>query len=143
MDTELENLVNEVRLLFHKCTQLGEQLHSARPVTIAMRGVLELLTREGPASVPAIATQRNVSRQHIQVLVNDLVALGLVRLGDNPSHKRSKLVAITGKGERLFAAMRKREAKVFESAMRRLAVGRLRQATQTLRDVSDALEAAV
>jgi len=140
MDTELETLLNEVRLLFHQCTRIGEEIHSGRPVTIAMRAVLEFLDRNGPTSVPAIARRRHVSRQHIQVLVNELVELGLARLEDNPGHRRSKLVAITGKGKRLFGAMRRRERDVFENAMRGLKVSRLRQAVQTLREVGEALE---
>ncbi|MCA8978153.1 MAG: MarR family transcriptional regulator, partial [Planctomycetes bacterium] len=117
MSSELEALINEVRLLFNQCSRLAEDLHSELPVTVAMRAVLEFVTGNGPTTVPGIARSRRVSRQHIQVLVNDLIDHGLVRMEANPGHKRSLLVTLTAKGRRTFEAMRQRERRLLRAAM--------------------------
>lgn len=136
----LEAFLDQVRLLFHQAVGLASHLHGDEEVTVAMRAVLEYLANRGPTSVPAIARSRRVSRQHIQVLVNELVEADLVRLEDNPAHKRSKLVALRPRGKRLFERMRKRERVVLERAMSRLGTERVKQGTRILRDVRAALE---
>jgi DNA-binding MarR family transcriptional regulator len=68
-------------------------------MTLGMRAALELLLVGGPATVPRIARSRGVTRQHVQALVNGLLAQGLVALRPNPAHKRSPLVALSPAGE--------------------------------------------
>jgi len=71
----------------------------------AQRAVLEFLDRGGTQTVPEIARQRSVTRQHIQVSVNALLTAGWVEDRPNPAHRRSPLIAITASGrERLRAA---------------------------------------
>jgi DNA-binding MarR family transcriptional regulator len=70
-------------------------------------GVLRLLVKEGPQTVPEMARSRPVSRQHIQSLCNTLETQGLVEFVDNPKHKKSKLVRATKKGRDRFQSMRK------------------------------------
>lgn len=65
-------------------------------------------------SVPQLARARPVSRQHIQALVNPLVAEGLVELGENPAHKRSKFVDLTDQGRQLAENMLRRESELLE-----------------------------
>jgi len=82
-------------------------------------GLLRSLVRDGPMTVPDIARSRPVARQHIQKLVNELAADGLVELIDNPAHKRSRLVRITAKGRTHYDAMTGR----ISALMRDLAAG--------------------
>ncbi len=69
-------------------------------------GVLHTLVREGPCTVPQIARMRPVARQHIQVLANELAGEGLITFEDNPAHKRSKLLVLTGKGAERHAEIK-------------------------------------
>lgn len=70
-------------------------------------GVLRMLVKDGPQTVPDMARSRPVSRQHIQTIIGALEAEGTVELIDNPKHKRSKLVRVTKKGRARFETMRK------------------------------------
>src|SRR5215203_1468558 len=112
-----ERLAREVRLAFHELRAAAEALqHDPEGLTAGHRGVLESLTRDGPRTVPALARARPVSRQHIQVLVNRLLELGLVETRQNPAHERSSLVALTPAGARRFEAMHRRERQAFDGA---------------------------
>ncbi|MEZ5960856.1 MAG: MarR family transcriptional regulator [Hyphomonadaceae bacterium] len=70
-------------------------------------GILRMLVRDGPQTVPEMARSRPVSRQHCQTIANALEAQGLVEFIDNPKHKKSKLVRATKKGRDRFQSMRK------------------------------------
>jgi DNA-binding MarR family transcriptional regulator len=87
-----------------------------------------------------MARARPVSRQHIQSLVDRLAAEGHVELAENPAHKRSHLVRLTGKGKVLVDAMNRREGMI----LTRLKIGipeeDLRTAAATLRAVRELLE---
>lgn len=113
-----EPLSRAVRSLFHKMGAAVSRLHEGSGITGGMRAVLESVIEGGPQTVPEIARARPVSRQHIQALVNDLLAAGYVEYRDNPAHRRSKLVAPTRQGEAAFAALRARET----AALSRLSV---------------------
>jgi DNA-binding MarR family transcriptional regulator len=102
-------LLDQVRLLFHQAAQAAEELHAGEQVTVGMRAVLEALRRGGPATVPDLARRRHVSRQHIQTLVNDLLAKGLVAAEGNPAHRRSPLYALTADGARTIRRITDRE----------------------------------
>ena len=139
MNEDIEDLVNEVRLLFHQFVQAGERLHEDETVTIAMRAVLEYLVRNGSSTVPDIARSRHVSRQHIQTLVNALVEVDAVELAENPAHKRSSLVVLTSDGKRTIDRMRKREARFFAKTDFGVSQTEMRKAVRTLRSVRNAL----
>jgi DNA-binding MarR family transcriptional regulator len=132
---ELESLVNEVRLLWNLLVQRGSDLHAAETVTVGMRAVLEALLREGPSTVPAIARRRNVTRQHVQMLVNALLERGLVTLSPNPSHRRSSLVTLTRQGGATIRRMKRREERLFERTASRVSPEQMRQAGAILAGV--------
>ena len=136
----VENLLNEVRLTFHRAVQLAEELHGREPITVGQRAVLEFVQRNGPTAVPAIARSRHVTRQHIQALVNGLIEEKLVELRPNPSHLRSLLVSLTPAGERTIARIRKREAEHLALADFGASRTDIERAARTLRAVREALE---
>src|SRR5512133_2203110 len=109
MALQLDELLDEVRLLWHVMVQAAERLHEDEPITLGMRGVLEFLARSGPTAVPDIARSRHVTRQHVQGLVNDLLELRLVSLDDNPAHRRSALVRLAPEGQKAIDRMKRRE----------------------------------
>ena len=132
MKGAVQTLLDEVRMLFHRAGQVAEELHADEPVSLGMRAVLELLHRDGPASVPQIARRRFVTRQHIQALVNGLREEGLVALGKNPAHRRSALVKLTPAGRQLIERIMKREAHLYSSTDFGLGAETVRQAARTL-----------
>lgn len=107
-------LTGAVRAVFNRLKALGDELHGDLEVTTAMRAVMETLSASGPMTVPKIAELKGVTRQHIQLLADALVAAGLAAVKDNPAHRRSSLIALTEKGKRIFTKMRAREAPVVE-----------------------------
>ena len=134
-----EELFGETRLLFHGLKQWAETLHPELGVTVAMRGVLELLLLGGAATVPEMARARGVSRQHIQQQVDALLERGLVERQDNPAHKRSSMLALTDKGRALIQNMRADEL----NALSRLQVGVSDNAMQEAAQVLSAWRAAL
>ena len=106
-------LTQAARRLFHMLGHAATTLHWDIKISAGMRAVLESVIQGGPQTVPQMARIRPVSRQHIQGLVNELLAGGWVAYADNPAHKRSKLVVPTPHGEQVFKAMRARENAAF------------------------------
>jgi DNA-binding MarR family transcriptional regulator len=94
-----------IRRLFRAMGQRANEALSDRGLTAADRAVLEFLSAADALTVPAIAARYQVSRQHIQVTVNELVAKGLLTTRKNPEHKRSLLITLTARGRKLFASI--------------------------------------
>lgn len=127
-----EQLFEETRLLFHALKEWVETLHEGPGLSTAMRGVLELLLRGGPMTVPDMARARGVSRQHIQQQVDALLESELVARSANPAHRRSPRITLSDRGRALIQNMRARE----QNAISRLQVGvsdhAVEEATQVL-----------
>ena len=141
VDKSLEELIDEVRLLWNALVQRGERLHAGEELSMGRRAVLEFLAKNGPATVPEIARRRRVSRQHIQALVNPLLDAALVAAAANPAHRRSVLLRLTGAGERKLERMKRREALFVRRADPPLAEVELHRAAETLRTLRSSLEA--
>jgi DNA-binding MarR family transcriptional regulator len=137
---QLNDLMKAVRGCFQRLKSLGEQLHSGASITIAMRAVLETLVEDGPRTVPQIARSKAVTRQHIQVIVDGLLAQKLVELDNNPAHRRSSIVVVTAKGAELFAEMRRREQRALTSIGRKLVRADAEPALRLLRDLNTQLD---
>lgn len=136
----LDELIDEVRLLWNALVQRADALHRGSGVTVAMRAVLEYLARNGPTAVPAIARARRVSRQHIQAIANALLERSLVALDDNPAHRRSPLLRLTPKGERAIARMQSREANALSGAPAAVGEKEIARTARTLRAIRRAIE---
>jgi DNA-binding MarR family transcriptional regulator len=133
-----EALTREVRLTFHQLRAAAETLAANEDgLTAAHRGVLESLQHGGPRTVPALARSRPVSRQHIQTLVNRLLALNLVETQANPAHRRSPLVRLTAAGKKRFDQMQRRERRAVERSKLPVSEARLREAAETLRTLRE------
>jgi len=78
-------------------------------VSTGVRAVLEWVQVAGPATVPAVARSIATSRQFVQRMVNEAVDRGLVEMGDNPTHKRSRLVVLTPEGRAVIDRITARE----------------------------------
>jgi len=103
-------LIQGVTRLHQALDAAGKSLLRGKGLSLAQRGIMESLWRDGPSPVPALARTRPVSRQHVQGLVDALIEAGLVEARPNPAHRRSNLIALTAKGETTYGVIRWREA---------------------------------
>jgi DNA-binding MarR family transcriptional regulator len=133
----VEQLINEVRLLYQSLVQIGEAIHADSKVSMGMRAVLEYLDRNGDATVPHLARARRVTRQRIQTLVNPLLGMELAESISNPASKRSPLIRLTKTGAQTILEMRRREGREMQVAVSET---RILQASQTLAELRSALE---
>lgn len=104
-----------IRRLFRAMAQVADGYLKAHGLSAADRAVLEFLYPEEALSVPEIASRYQVTRQHVQVTVNDLLQDGFLETRPNPRHKRSPLIALTRVGRDLFAKIRQIEAEYVDA----------------------------
>ncbi len=129
---KVEAVTRQIRACFNRLKTLADALHHDLGVTAAMRAVMEALYEGGEQTVPQIARSKSVTRQHIQVLVNNLLEPGIVVTRANPDDMRSPLVTLTKKGRAAFKRMRQREEAVLVELTRALASCDLDAALVTL-----------
>jgi DNA-binding MarR family transcriptional regulator len=91
-----------VRRLFRAMAQVSEASLQDAGITVSQRAVLEFLYPDQELTVPQVAERYAVSRQHVQVTVNSLAQSGLLQSKENPRHKRSPLLRLSGPGRELF-----------------------------------------
>ncbi|MDH4278365.1 MAG: MarR family transcriptional regulator [Acidimicrobiia bacterium] len=138
----MTELIDEVRLLYNQFMELLDDLHRDVGLTPSQRAVLEHL-RRGEITVPSLARERGVTRQHIQSVVNDLVDLGLAETSDNPAHKRSPLIGLTPEGDRAIAAAIAREQQFMRTHLGDLDEREVRAAARTLSQFRSACAAGI
>jgi DNA-binding MarR family transcriptional regulator len=136
----LLRLFEEIPATFHRLKAVAASLHGLNASSAGRRGILRSLDSMGPQSVPQLARARPVSRQHIQVLVNELLKDCLVATEENPAHRKSPLLRLTAKGRRQLLAIQEREAKLLARARFELAASDIDRATETIRFVRSFLE---
>lgn len=92
-------LVVQVARLGGQFTAKGEELAVLGGQTLARWVVLDA-AEDGPASVAQIARRLGMARQSVQRVADLLVRDGLAGYGDNPDHRRAKLLTPTARGRR-------------------------------------------
>ena len=136
----LTALIDAIRLAFNQMRASADAAHADLGVTAAMRAVLERLARGGPQTVPDMARARNVSRQHIQKIVDGLGEVNLIDLKANPAHKRSPLIMLSANGRKLFKTIEKREIAILADIGKDLEDRDLTAATDTLKALTGAFQ---
>jgi DNA-binding MarR family transcriptional regulator len=105
----IPDLIFTMAMTFFRMRTIGQRGGAVTSWGGGTWGFLRTVVQMGPLTVPEIARIRPVARQHMQRMADEAVADGLVEFIDNPAHKRSKLIRITGKGlkehDRLKARM--------------------------------------
>jgi len=101
-----------VRRLFRALAQHADDYLQEYGLSAADRAVMEFLHPDKELTVPAIAEQYDVSRQHVQVTVNRLLEKGVIGTVPNPRHKRSSLVLLTEAGREVFSGIRRQESSI-------------------------------
>jgi len=115
-----EAITRRIRECCYHLDALDDALRQDAGITAAMRAVLETLHEHGAQTVPQIARMKKVTRQHIQVLADKLLAGKLLSSQDNPKDRRSPLLRLTEHGEAVFERMREREVGVLTEMSRAL-----------------------
>ena len=108
---DLAPLLGRIPRLYSLLKALGEELHAEIGVSPGMRVVMAALNFGGGRTVPDIARERAVSRQHIQSVINELLAANLVTPIRNPSHRRSHHFVLTDEGQRRLRTIGEHEAR--------------------------------
>ena len=143
-DAERQAAVDELTLttalLYFRMRKAAEEMLDDGAQSAGRRSILKSLSSSGPQTVPQMARLRAVSRQHIQKLVNGLMADELVELIENPAHKRSRLVRITNAGKTVAEATAEREASILPELSRGIALDDIQTATSVLKRLKAAFE---
>lgn len=129
---KVEAIILKIRECFNRLEALDDTLRKDAAITAAMRAVMESLSEGSTQTVPQIARSRKVTRQHIQVLADRLIAAGLAATHDNPGDRRSPLLRLTKQGEVIVERLRQREAGALADLSRALKECDLDGALKTL-----------
>ena len=128
-----------IRRLFRALSQKSSENLEGLGISVAERAVMEFLYPEKMLSVPEIAEQYNVSRQHIQVTVNSLLESGLVVTKENPRHKRSPLIMLNAEGRELFRTVLKKDEEVIFLLFSDISEDKVQITRQTLQSLLNEL----
>jgi DNA-binding MarR family transcriptional regulator len=138
--TALASVVNQTWAFFMRLTVAISQLYGYTNLLRGRRSVLGILYNRGFHTVPQLARSLNASRQHVQTIVNELAAEGLVRLILNPHHKRSRLVRLTKKGKDITDDMYRREAEILLGLNVEVSEREMLDAVGVLRSLSESFQ---
>lgn len=139
MHPPIYELILEVRAAFRALRVFSDQMNEARGITATRRAVIEYLADHGQATVPQIAEAKAVTRQHIQVVADELAAQGLAGWANNPAHQRSRLLGLSDRGAAVFADIRREEAAYLERLGQALDDASIAAGRQVLQDLRLAL----
>lgn len=102
-------LIYEVLRLHGRLIAAGDALMADLGLSSARWQVLgTVAAAPRPLTVPDLARILGQSRQSLQRLVNEMADDGLLRLADNPAHRRSPHVEPTDEGRRLHGEVETR-----------------------------------
>jgi DNA-binding MarR family transcriptional regulator len=139
-ETKIAQLIWQTRRLFQRLASESNDLLAAYDMTASQRAVLEFLSHNEPETLANIARAHDVSRQHVQQIVNELLDKQLVRTIENPAHKRSFLVQRTDKGGQLFANIKSMENALFTKIARKFTGKDLQTCIDTLKSFNTLLQ---
>jgi DNA-binding MarR family transcriptional regulator len=95
-----------------------------------------------PKTVPVIAREMGLTRQSVQRNVDLLESEGIVEYLDNPAHRRSRLVALSTDGRKLYRRLQARQVRWATGLVDEMDVGAndIGKTLATLRRLRVALE---
>lgn len=102
-------LLLEVFRLNGRLVAEGDKLAAPFGLTSARWQVLGALS-DGALPVTGISGRMGLRRQSVQRLVDELVEDGMLELGENPRHRRAKLIRRTRRGSSAFRQVLKHQA---------------------------------
>jgi DNA-binding MarR family transcriptional regulator len=138
-----EELIAETFRLGGRLVAAGDALVGDLGITSARWLVLGGIAREAvPEPVSRIARNLGLSRQNVQRIVNELVTDRLVRLEENPHHKRARLVILTPRGRRVYEDAERRQTPWVNILASGLTADQIAAASRVLRTLRTRLETA-
>jgi DNA-binding MarR family transcriptional regulator len=138
---QLSQLIWQTRRIFQRLRSTSDEMLADSGINAGQRALLEFLYRQQQQTVPQIAREKSVSRQHIQAVVNELLQLGLITNEENPTHKRSPLIHLTNKGKKIFSATQKTELAILAKLEKKFSPKDLAISIITLATLDDYLSA--
>ena len=132
----LYDVLRHVRPLVLNSSRVVEAALRTEGLSVGPRAVLEILAEHGPATVPAIADRLDLARQGVQRHVNDLLAVGHVKTGPNPVHRRSFLVTLTPAGREVIDRVRADELRHLDTLAADCTRQEIATAAKVLRSLS-------
>ncbi|MFB7026212.1 MULTISPECIES: MarR family winged helix-turn-helix transcriptional regulator [unclassified Streptomyces] len=139
MPDEAALLIADVYEAAGALRRLGEETAAAEGLTQARWQLLSVVSEE-PLTAPQAARRLGVSRQNVQRVANDLVALGLADLAANPDHRASPLLTPTPAGEDALARVTARAGERHRSLFADLPDEEIRATRASLRRLLAALD---
>src|SRR5262245_16099478 len=133
----IADLVLEVAQFFFRLRAIGQRTGLITSWGGGAFGFMRSLALIGPLTVPLIAQMRPTSRQRMQRLADELASEGLVEFIDNPRHRRSKLVRLTGKGDARYRELNARFLAIASTMGADLSEADVRKTIEILRLLSD------
>src|SRR5262245_20891136 len=97
-DDVLIELIKEVRTNFHLLRKAVEVIHNRGEITAGVRGIIEVLFEGGAMTVPHMAKLKHVTRQNVQIIIDQMSHQGWVQAHPNPFHKTSLRYELTELG---------------------------------------------
>lgn len=107
---DLAPFVGRIPRLYSLLKAMRDGMHADVGVSSGMRSVMTSLSVDAGRTVPELAREQGVSRQHIQSVINELVLAGLATPLRHPSHRRSALFVLSDEGKRRLRVIAERES---------------------------------
>lgn len=136
---DLHDLFRNVFALHASLSSAMDSVHEHSGLRTPQVRVANRLSH-GPATVPHVATDLAVSRQYVQTVCNELQEQGLMEFVENPRHKRSKLVALTEKGQKALAQTRENEAALIQQSLPDICSQQVTEASTLLKELRERIE---
>ncbi len=133
----IADLMLEVAQCFFRIRAVGQRTGLITIWGGGAFGFMRSLALLGPLTVPQIAQMRPTSRQRMQRLADELAQEGLVEFIDNPSHRRSKLVRLTRKGDARYRELSARFLAIASTMGGELSEVDIRKTTEIVQRLSD------
>jgi len=130
---ELNRLILETRGFFHELEEVSRTILARHDLSPQERRLMMTLRKHRRCTVPQLARKSDVSRQYVQVTMNDLAKRGFVVFKDNPDHKRSRLLELTQQGEKRILEIMAREGEALQRVAAGMASDEVREAVEVLR----------
>lgn len=99
--TQLKDFIDTLSLLYRELQQHMGSVYNTQATPLQVE-LVNYIGEHPDSTVPQIAKARHTSRQNIQVVVNELLTLGILTKQVNPRHKRSYTYRLSRTGTELF-----------------------------------------
>lgn len=136
----LADLLKEIRINYQLLKKGVEHVHKQSELSVGVRGVIEILNDNGGMTVPHLAKIRHLSRQSVQVLVDQMQKQGWVESKPNPFHKKSSLIELTEAGRKAYKTMQEQELKQMKKLNIDVPVKKLEDAIKLVGHINEKID---